>query len=48
MIKGGSDLVIGVTGAAGFIVLAIVDLIIFLVLKQKQRFTPGADNYATD
>jgi len=36
MIKGGSDLIIGVTGAAGFIVLAIIDLIIFLVLKREK------------
>jgi hypothetical protein len=40
MIKGGSDLVIGVTGAAGFIVLAVIDLIIFLALKREQRFAP--------
>ena len=30
MVKGGSDLIVGVTGAAGFIVLLIVNLFIFL------------------
>ena len=30
LVKGGNDLIVGVTGAAGFIVLAIVNLLIFL------------------
>jgi hypothetical protein len=30
MVEGGNDLIIGVTGASGFIVLSIVNLCIFL------------------
>jgi len=30
MVKGGGDLIVGITGAAGFIVLLIVNLFIFL------------------
>ena len=37
MVKGGNDLVIGVTGATGFVVLFIANLCIFLLDRSVRR-----------
>jgi hypothetical protein len=42
MIVGGNDLVIGVTGASGFIILSILNLLIF-VLDHSVRGRPVKD-----
>ncbi len=36
LLKGGNDLLIGVTGLAGFIVLTVINVILFIIIKQDK------------